>query len=107
MVCSDINRARSVNRTSFSFTTQTKSGPHCQMHVHTRRQGYAKILLKACEELARGEGSRHLSLHARLSDEPAQQLYIASFGYGAVARDSFLAKLRGVTPRALLRKRIQ
>ncbi|PSC75660.1 acyl-N-acyltransferase [Micractinium conductrix] len=71
-----------------------------------RRYGFARLMLAAAEGLAAAQGGRQLYLHARLADAPAQQLYLSS-GYAVVGRDGFLAKLRGITPRALMVKPLQ
>lgn len=70
-----------------------------------RRQGLARKLLSICEELCAARGLRRLYLHARLGDEPALQLY-KSAAYQTKAQDSFLVKLRGITPRALMFKEL-
>lgn len=68
-------------------------------------QGLARKLLSICEELCAARGLRRLYLHARLGDEPALQLY-KSGAYQTEAQDSFLVKLRGITPRALMFKEL-
>ncbi len=65
----------------------------------------ARLLLHACEELCAARGFRRIYLHARLADEPAAQLYESS-GYVTEDKDSFLVKLRGITPRALMYKEV-
>ena len=70
-----------------------------------RRQGLARLLLRGAEELCAARGFRHICLHARLQDAPALALY-AGAGYQEVQRDSVLVRLRGIMPRALLRKEV-
>lgn len=72
-----------------------------------RRQGLARAMLAAAEPLAAAAGHPALYLHARLGDEPALRLYLSS-GYREVQRDQpLLARLRGITPRALLVKELK
>lgn len=72
-----------------------------------RRQGHARLMLAAAEELVAARGFTSIWLHARLADAAAQQLYLSS-GYGVVEQDNaLLAKVRGITPRALMRKQLQ
>lgn len=78
--------------------------PSCAAHA-ARRQGIARLLLAACEELCAARGFRHIYLHARLGDEPALALYSSS-GYTEVAADSWLVKLRSITPRSLMCKAV-
>eukprot|EP00887_Chlorella_sp_A99_P004761 scaffold4.g4761.t1 len=79
----------------------------CNMAVDPsfRRQGHACRMLAAAEGLAARRGVAEVYLHARLADAPALALY-ASSGYEEVDRDSWLLKLWGLTPRALMRKRV-
>jgi ribosomal protein S18 acetylase RimI-like enzyme len=70
-----------------------------------RRRGLARAALAAAERLAAAAGHEDVFLHVRLADAPARALY-ASAGYAAVAEDNALARLRGITPRALLAKRL-
>ncbi|GAB4824066.1 hypothetical protein N2152v2_011112 [Parachlorella kessleri] len=70
-----------------------------------RRQGIARLLLQASEELCAARGFREIYLHARLGDDPAVQLY-ESAGYALVDKDSFLVKLRGIQPRSLMSKEV-
>lgn len=69
------------------------------------RQGVARHLLDACEELCAAREFRHIYLHVRLGDDPAQELYESS-GYEHVDKDSFLVKLRNIMPRGLMRKAV-
>lgn len=62
-------------------------------------------MLSSCEILARMLGFEFIYLHARLADEPAMLLYTSS-GYENVDEDSWLVKLRNITPRRLMRKRL-
>ena len=71
--------------------------------VKHRRQGYARLILKAAEALAVARGFPFIYLHARLGDEPAKQLYLSA-GYEILQSDSYLVRLKGTTPRALMRK---
>ncbi len=71
--------------------------------VRLRRQGHARRMLATAEALSAARGFAAIYLHARLTDEAAQELYLSS-GYEVVDQDSFLVKLRGITPRALMRK---
>lgn len=91
-------------------TFETLQPPHqhayiCNIAVDPkfRRQGYARRILAACEDLARECGHTEVYLHVRLADDAAQQLYMSS-GYEEVAADAWLVKLRGITPRSLMRK---
>lgn len=68
-----------------------------------RRQGIARHMLTACETLARSRGFRQLFLHIRLGDGPARSLYESS-GFHELDADSWLVKVRGLTPRALMVK---
>lgn len=71
-----------------------------------RRRGLARRMLAAAEALVASVGQREICLHARLADAPAQQLYLSS-GFEVLSRDNALvAKVRGITPRALMRKRL-
>lgn len=71
-----------------------------------RRQGHARLMLAAAEALAAARGFSTIWLHARLADAAAQQLYLSS-GYAVVEQDNaLLAKVRGITPRALMRKQL-
>lgn len=71
-----------------------------------RRRGHARLMLAAAEALVAARGYDALWLHVRLADAAAQALY-ASSGYSVVERDnSLLAKVRGITPRALMRKQL-
>ncbi|KAL4425929.1 hypothetical protein ABPG75_009945 [Micractinium tetrahymenae] len=71
-----------------------------------RRRGLARRMLAAAEALVASRGRRAIYLHARLADAPAQQLYLSS-GFEVVDRDNaLLAKVRGITPRALMRKQL-
>jgi ribosomal protein S18 acetylase RimI-like enzyme len=71
-----------------------------------RRRGLARAALAAAERLASAAGHEDVFLHVRLADAPARALY-ASAGYAVVAEDNALARLRGITPRALLAKRLR
>lgn len=72
--------------------------------VKLRRQGHARRMLAAAEALVAARGFSSVWLHARLGDGPAQQLYLSA-GYRVVDRDNaLLAKVRGITPRALMVK---
>jgi ribosomal protein S18 acetylase RimI-like enzyme len=74
--------------------------------VRQRRRGHARRMLAAVEALTVQKGFSRLYLHVRLNDQAAQQLY-ASGGYQEVERDqAFLARMRGITPRALLYKQL-
>ncbi|KAI3438506.1 hypothetical protein D9Q98_000934 [Chlorella vulgaris] len=74
--------------------------------VTQRRLGYGRHMLAAAEALAAARGFRHLYLHVRLADQVARQLY-DSAAYEVVGEDVvLLAKLRGITPRALMRKEL-
>ena len=68
-----------------------------------RRQGVARRMLAACETLAEERGFERFYLHVRLGDEAARALYDSS-GYVETGADSWLVKLRGRTPTALLVK---
>lgn len=69
-----------------------------------RRQGLARLMLQTAEALAASRGFKSIYLHARLSDAPAQQLYLTS-GYQVVDKDmALVAKVRGITPRVLMQK---
>ena len=68
-----------------------------------RRQGVARKMLAVCEALAKQRGFGKFYLHVRLGDEAARTLYDSS-GYTEVDADSWLVKLRGRTPTALLVK---
>ncbi|KAG2492918.1 hypothetical protein HYH03_008831 [Edaphochlamys debaryana] len=81
-----------------------------------RRQGIAKALLAACEEVARqagdsagggagaGAGAREAWLHVREADAPARALYDRS-GYGAVTKDTWLQTVQHkIKPRVLMRR---
>jgi ribosomal protein S18 acetylase RimI-like enzyme len=70
-----------------------------------RRKGLARHMLGVAEDLARANGFQALYLHVRLGDDAARLLY-DSFGYQEVASDSWLIKMRGRTPNALLVKHI-
>ncbi|KAL4420978.1 hypothetical protein ABPG77_001297 [Micractinium sp. CCAP 211/92] len=71
-----------------------------------RRRGLARKMLAAAEALVASAGQREIYLHVRLADAPAQQLYTSS-GFEVLTRDNaLLAKVRGITPRALMRKRL-
>ncbi len=72
-----------------------------------RRQGHARLMLAAAEALVAARGFSSIWLHARLADAAAQQLYLSS-GYAVMEQDNaLLTKLRGITPRALMRKQLQ
>ncbi|PRW58832.1 Acyl- N-acyltransferase [Chlorella sorokiniana] len=72
-----------------------------------RRQGHARLMLAAAEALVAARGFTAIWLHARLADAAAQQLYLSS-GYVVEQQDNaLLAKVRGITPRALMRKQLQ
>jgi ribosomal protein S18 acetylase RimI-like enzyme len=68
-----------------------------------RRKGIARAMLHACEQVAVARGFQRLYLHVRLGDDAARALYETS-GYAEVLADSWLVKLRGITPTALLCK---
>ena len=70
-----------------------------------RRQGYARRMLAACESIASAQGFPDLYLHLRLADTAARSLYESS-GYSQVDADSWLIKLRGLTPSALIVKHL-
>ena len=90
-----------------SLQPPDKAAYLCNMAVEPRfrRRGYARRMLAACEALAVARHFEEVYLHARLGDDPALQLYETN-GYRTVDEDSWLVKLRGVTPRALLAKRV-
>ena len=46
-----------------------------------------------------------VQLHVRIGDEPARRLYEFA-GYNVVKKDGIMVKLRGISPRALLEKRL-
>lgn len=73
--------------------------------VKLRRQGAARLMLAAAESLAAARGFSAVWLHVRLADEAARALYLSS-GYEIVQKDTAMARLRGITPRALCRKAI-
>ncbi|EFN57398.1 hypothetical protein CHLNCDRAFT_142821 [Chlorella variabilis] len=111
--------SRVVATTGLSFTRSTREDfPSLQppdadaymmnmaVDMSQRRQGHARRMLAAAEALVAACGFPSVYLHVRLSDEPAQQLYRTS-GFVAVERDNVvLAKVRGITPRALLCKQL-
>lgn len=68
-----------------------------------RRRGIARKMLVACEELTKSRGFRTLYLHVRMGDEGARALYESS-GFVEVDSDSWLVKLRGMTPSTLMVK---
>ena len=68
-----------------------------------RRRGIARSMLGACEALAASRGFHRFYLHVRLGDEAARALYETS-GYTEVDADSWLVKLRGLTPASLMVK---
>ncbi len=68
-----------------------------------RRQGIARQMLRACEEIAAAQGYTRFYLHVRLGDDAARSLYETS-GYTVVDEDSILVKLRGRTPICLMLK---
>lgn len=70
-----------------------------------RRKGYARTMLAACEKIASSKGFTELYLHLRLVDAAARSLYESS-GYNQLNADSWLIKLRGLTPSALMVKRL-
>lgn len=64
-------------------------------------------MLETCEKYMEAKGiAKSIQLHVRLGDEAATELY-SRFGYETIQKDSFMVKLRGITPRALLRKLIR
>ena len=70
------------------------------------RQGIARRLLEVCNEYVKDvAGVSGIQLHVRNGDEPAERLY-ANCGYGVLEKDGFMVKLRGITPRALMEKRL-
>lgn len=99
--------------TSAHLLTHTHHTPFCcpaylsnmAVDVTLRRFGHARQMLAAAEALTRAAGHSCVWLHARLGDDAAQQLYLSS-GYREVERDSFLAKLQGITPRSLMTKEL-
>ena len=70
-----------------------------------RRSGHARRMLAAAEALCAARGCTHLTLHCRLGDDAAEQLYLSA-GFAVVDADSWLVKLRGITPRALMCKQL-
>lgn len=68
-----------------------------------RRRGLARRMLAACEAMAADRGFGRFYLHVRLGDDAARALYETS-GYREVDTDTWLLKLRGITPKALLVK---
>ncbi|PNW71507.1 hypothetical protein CHLRE_16g657150v5 [Chlamydomonas reinhardtii] len=69
-----------------------------------RRQGIARALLAACEEVARGAGLREASLHVREADSAARALYDSS-GYTVVVKDSWVDTMRhNIRPRLLMKR---
>ena len=75
--------------------------------VKLRRMGHARLMLAAAEALAAARGFPYIWLHVRLGDDVARVLY-ASSGYTVVEQDApLLARLRGITPRALMRKQLR
>jgi hypothetical protein len=60
-------------------------------------------MLAACERRAAATGKRDVYLHVRLGDGAAAALYAAA-GYEEAGRDSWVVRLAGTTPRALLHK---
>lgn len=68
-----------------------------------RRRGVARRVLAAAEGLAAAAGFPRFYLHVRLGDEAARGLY-DSEGYREVGADSWLVKLRGMTPASLMVK---
>lgn len=68
-----------------------------------RRRGHARRAVAAAEVLAARLGFGSATLHVRLGDDAARLLY-ESGGWQEVEADSWLVKLRGITPRALLAK---
>jgi ribosomal protein S18 acetylase RimI-like enzyme len=70
-----------------------------------RRRGHARRMLAAAEALAAARGCPELCLHVRLGDEAPRMLY-DSCAYQATQQDSPLARLRGITPRALMHKQL-
>ncbi len=69
------------------------------------RQGIARNLLNACSEYADSiSGMSGVQLHVRIGDEPAMRLYELD-GYNVV-KDGICVNLRGISPRALLEKRL-
>jgi GNAT superfamily N-acetyltransferase len=74
--------------------------------VSFRRQGHAARMLAACEALCAALGFARLYLHVRLGDGPARALYDAA-GFAEVDADSWLVKVRGIVPRALMVKEVR
>jgi ribosomal protein S18 acetylase RimI-like enzyme len=71
-----------------------------------RRQGYGTRMMEVCEEVARRRGTTgEMYLHVRLVDEGAEALY-RCLGYETVDEDAWLVKLRGLTPRKMMRKKL-
>ena len=68
-----------------------------------RRHGVARKMLECCEKLAQDQSCSSIYLHVRLGDIGPLNLY-TSAGYSVVYEDSWLLKLRGRTPTALMCK---
>lgn len=105
MAIASLSLTRATREEFPSLQPPDNSAYLCNMSVDPafRRQGHARRMLAACEALAAARGAAELHLHARLGDQPALGLY-ESAGYEVVDSDSWLVKLRGQTPRALMRK---
>lgn len=72
-----------------------------------RRKGHARMMMGVCEDVGRRRSrSGEMYLHVRLVDEGAEALY-RSLGYETVDQDAWLVKLRGLTPRKMMRKKLQ
>jgi len=72
-----------------------------------RRKGHARQMMGVCEDVGkRRSKSGEMYLHVRLVDEGAEALY-RSLGYETVDQDAWLVKLRGLTPRKMMKKKLQ
>jgi len=69
------------------------------------RQGIARAILRVAHRVCQAAGHSGVTLHARLADEAALQLYKGE-GYEEVGRDGW-SLLRRYRPRALLLKRFE
>ena len=78
---------------------------YCTQDPLFRRLGIARYMLKTVEEISTAHGFHTIYLHVRLGDETARKLY-DSCGYVEVSADSWLVKLQGRTPNALLCKKL-
>eukprot|EP00775_Hariotina_reticulata_P007438 gene7438-7647_t len=76
-----------------------------------RRQGVARAMLQACDEVVRARDQSSIWLHVRQADAAAQQLY-GGFGYLEVDRDKPKLALFGMSssktrPRILMKRQLQ